>query len=126
MEWQAARTRSLQNPPHTKSALAYSIVRFLTPPLNTNHWPNVEWDSVLERASSLYEAVFRPGDVGFIVSGHDFEFELKSLRAGKLPKFRNSVFSLSRKQSLGLYGVAGRQRITTYQDRYTRIISTYR
>jgi len=94
--------------------------------LNANHWPNVEWDSVLERASCLYEAVFRSGDVGFIVSGHDFEFELKGLRAGKLPKFRNSVFSLSRKQSLGLHGVAGRQRITTYQDRYTRIISTYR
>ena len=36
MEWQAARTGPLQDPSHPKSALAYSIVRFLTPPL---HWP---------------------------------------------------------------------------------------
>ena len=32
MEWQAARTRPVQNPPQPKSPLAYSIVRFLTPP----------------------------------------------------------------------------------------------
>jgi Domain of unknown function (DUF3885) len=94
--------------------------------LNANHWPNVNWEAVLQRASTLYEAVFSPGDWGFIVSGHEFEFEPKRHAPGKMPEFRNSVFALSRKYSLGLHGVAGRRRLTTYQDHDTRIISTYR
>lgn len=93
--------------------------------LNANHWPNVEWEAVLRRACALYEAAFKPGDLGFIVSGHEFEFEPKGLSVGKRPKLRDSVFALSRKYSLGLHGVAGRQRLTTYQDRVTRIVSTF-
>jgi Domain of unknown function (DUF3885) len=94
--------------------------------LNANHWPNVQWDAVLDRAMTLYEAVFRQGDIGFIVSGHDFEFENKGHGSGKIPEFRNSVFALSRKKLLGLHGIAGRQRATTYHDSDTQIITTYR
>ncbi|HVG27083.1 MAG TPA: hypothetical protein VM865_05725, partial [Acidobacteriaceae bacterium] len=94
--------------------------------LNRNHWPHVEWEAVLQRACTLYEAVFRSGDSGFIVSGHEFEFERKRSGPGKLPELRHSVFALSRKYHLGLHGVAGRQRSTTYQDRETSIITTFR
>ena len=79
--------------------------------LNANHWPNVQWDAVLDRAKTIYEAVFQQGDIGFIVSGHEFEFEDKGRGPGKIPEFRNSVFALSRKKSLGLHGIAGRQRV---------------
>ena len=67
-----------------------------------------------------------PAILGFIVSGHEFEFERKGSGPGKLPELRHSVFTLSRKHRLGLHGVAGRQRSTTYQDRDTSIITTYR
>lgn len=94
--------------------------------LNRNHWPNVEWEAVLQRACTLYEAAFCPGDWGFIVSGHEFEFERKKSGPGKLPALRHSVFELSRKHNLDVRGVAGRQRSTTYQDKETSIITTYR
>ncbi len=94
--------------------------------LNTTSWPAINWESVLDRASTLYEAVFRPGDVGFIVSSHDFEFEPKGRSIGKMPKFRNSVFALSRKHSLCLHGVAGRRRFTSYRDQTSQIIATLR
>jgi Domain of unknown function (DUF3885) len=94
--------------------------------LNANHWPNVQWDAVLDRAMTIYEAVFQQGDIGFIVSGHEFEFEDKGRGPGKIPEFRNSVFALSRKKSLGLHGIAGRQRVMTYHDSNTKIITTYR
>jgi hypothetical protein len=94
--------------------------------LNQNHWPNVEWQAVLQRACTLYETAFRPGDRGFIVSGHEFESERKQSGPGKLPALRQSVFALSRKYDLGVRGVAGRQRSTTYQDKETSIITTYR
>ena len=93
---------------------------------NQNHRPNIEWEAVLQRACSLYEAAFRPGDLGFIVSGHEFELERKKRGPGKPPELRHSVFALSRKHRLGLHGVAGRHRSTTYQDRETSIITTYR
>jgi hypothetical protein len=92
--------------------------------LNANHWPNVEWAAVLHRACTLYEAVFRPGDLGFIVSAHDFEYEPKGRSIRRLPKFRNSVFDPSRRRSLGLHGIAGRQRFNSYEDRVSRIITT--
>ena len=94
--------------------------------LNRNHWPNVDREAVLDRAANLYEAVFRRGDLGLIVSGHEFEFEPKGWSIGKVPQFHNSVFALSRRYSLGLHGIAGRQRLTTYRDRSTRIITTYK
>lgn len=107
-------------------ALFYSWTVGIRFELNADHWPNVKWDAVLNRATTLYRSVFKPGDVGFIVSGHEWEFEHKDRRTGKMPELRNSVFALSRKELLGLHGIAGRKRITTYQDRVTKIISTYR
>jgi hypothetical protein len=53
------------------------------------------------------------------VAGH-------SIEPAKIPEFRNSVFALSRKKLLGLHGIAGRQRATTYHDSDTQIITTYR
>jgi hypothetical protein len=107
-------------------ALFYSWPIGIRFELNQNHWPNVEWEAVLQRASTLYEAAFLPGNFGFIVSAHEFEFERKKSGPGKLPELRHSVFALSRKHRLGIHGVAGRQRSTTYQDRETSIITTYR
>ena len=92
--------------------------------LNANHWPNVEWATVLDRACTIYETVFRPGDLGFIVSAHDFEYEPKGQGIRRLPKFRDSVFALSRRHSLGLHGIAGRQRFNSYQNKDSRIITT--
>ena len=83
-------------------------------------------DTILDRATILYESVFQQGDIGFLVSGHDVEFTVRGGRVGKLPKFRNSVFTLSRKEHLGLHGVAGRQRVTAYDDANTRTIGTFR
>ena len=94
--------------------------------LNNDRWSNDRWDAILERATTLYESVFEPSDVGFIVSGHEIEIESKVRRTGKLPEFRNSVFALSRRESLGLHGIAGRQRITAYEDAESRITTTYR
>ena len=107
-------------------SLFYSWTVGLRFELNADHWPNVQWESVLNRATTLYQSVFRQGDIGFIVSGHDWEFENKNRPIGKMPEFRDSVFALSRKASLGLRGVAGRKRVTAHQDTVTKIISTFR
>jgi hypothetical protein len=107
-------------------ALFYSWTVGMRFELNADHWPNVQWETVLHRATTLYRSVFRPGDIGFVVSGQEWEFEHKKRATRRMPEFRNSVFSLSRKESLGLHGIAGRKRITTYQDRVTTIISTFR
>jgi DNA invertase Pin-like site-specific DNA recombinase len=45
-------------------------------------------------------------------------------RTARVPKFQDSVFALSRRHSLGLHGIAGRQRFNSYQDRDSRIITT--
>ncbi len=94
--------------------------------LNADHWPNVQWDAVLDRAITIYEAVFQEGDKCFIVSGHEFEFEHIGGGPSKLPEFRNSIFALSRKKSLGIHGIAARQRVVTYRDRSTTVVTTYR
>lgn len=94
--------------------------------LNAARQSNDQWETILERATKLYESVFESSDVGLIVSGHEIEIESKARRRGKLPEFRNSVFSLSRRESLGLHGIAGRQRLTSYQDRESRITSVLR
>ena len=93
--------------------------------LNANRWTDQQWDAILKRATTLYESVFEPRDIGFLVSGHKFEIESKFKRRGKLPEFRNSVFALSQKESLGLHGIAGRQRITAYEDTDSQTISTF-
>jgi hypothetical protein len=107
-------------------ALFYSWTVGMRFELNAARQSNAQWETILERATKLYESVFESSDVGLIVSGHEIEIESKARRRGKLPEFRNSVFSLSRRESLGLHGIAGRQRLTSYQDRESRITSVLR
>ena len=62
MEWQAARTRPVQNPPQPKSPLAYSIVRFLTPPQGDK----TDADPTREKAMALLNvALAREGFEAF-------------------------------------------------------------
>ena len=85
---------------------------------------------VLYRACTLYEAAFGPNDRGFIVSGR-LQFATTGhrgfqARLGKHRTFRSTVFQLSKQHSLGLRGIAGRQRVVVDRDENTVEIATLR
>ena len=83
----------------------------------------------LRRACTLYEAVFRPSDLAFIVSGLVRYVTLSKdairSRSSRYRRHRPTVFQLSRRYSLGLRGSAGRERLVTEEDDL-REITTFR
>jgi hypothetical protein len=83
-------------------------------------------DVVIQRACSLYEAVFRPGEAGLVVSG---QTRYVSHHGGGVRKrfrrHRPNLFQLSRRYSLGLHGPAGRLiQVVDVDD--SREITTFR
>jgi hypothetical protein len=87
-------------------------------------------DVVMRRACTLYEAVFRPGDLAFIVSGRVQYASTKrggvKTNQGRYRRHRPTVFQLSTRYSLGLHGPAGCQRQVTEEDGDTREITILR
>ena len=83
----------------------------------------------LSRACTLYEAVFRPSDLAFIVSGMVRYVTLSkdaiASRSSRYRRHRPTVFQISRRYSLGLRGSAGRERLVTEEDDL-REITTFR
>ena len=84
---------------------------------------------VTRRAFILYEAVFRPDDLGFVVSGLTRYVSLGKggvrSRQGRYRRYRPTVFQLSRRHSLGLHGAAGREQLVAGDDDL-REITTFR
>jgi hypothetical protein len=81
----------------------------------------------LRRACSLYEAVFGPSDLAFVVSGLARNVTLSKdasrSRSGRYRRHRPTVFQLSRRYSLGLRGPAGRERLASEEDDLREIIT---
>jgi hypothetical protein len=83
--------------------------------------PELTYDEVtMRRACALYEAVFRPGDLGLIVSALTRYVTLSKggirSRQGRYRRHRPTVFQLSRRYSLGLRGPAGRECHASEED----------
>ncbi|HEX4321151.1 MAG TPA: DUF3885 domain-containing protein [Acidobacteriaceae bacterium] len=87
-------------------------------------------DVVLHRACTLYETVFYPGDLSYIVSGAAQYTSIRpsgiKTKSGRYRTFSGTVFQLSKRYSLGLSGPAGRYRLVTDEDEDTREITTLR
>lgn len=85
------------------------------------------YEVALRRACTLYEAVFRPGDHAFIVSGlvHYITLSKDAIRSssGRYRRHRPTVFQLSKRYSLGLRGSAGRERLVREEDDLREIIT---
>jgi hypothetical protein len=83
-------------------------------------------DVVIHRARTLYEAVFRPEDLGFVVSGQIRYISLGGvgIRARRR-RHRPTLFQLSKRYSLGLHGPAGRQ-IQIHDAGDTRELTKFR
>lgn len=81
----------------------------------------------LRRACTLYEAVFRPSDRAFIVSGLARYVTLSKdaigSRSSRYRRHRPTVFQLSRRYSLGLRGSVGRERLVSNEDHLREIIT---
>ena len=83
-------------------------------------------DVVMHRARALYETVFRPGDLGFVVSGRTRYVSLtgEGVRS-RYRRHRPSLFQLSRRYSLGLHGPSGRT-VQVLDDGAIREVTTLR
>jgi len=81
---------------------------------------------VIHRARALYEAVFRPEDLAFVVSGQIRYVSLggAGIRARRR-RHRPTLFQLSKRYSLGLNGPAGRQ-IQVHDEGDTREVTKFR
>jgi hypothetical protein len=88
------------------------------------------FEVAVNRACTLYESAFAPSDLCFLVSdvGH-FEKKGRKSTNGYSRRLRPSVrniFELSRRNSLGLGGISGRQRISHYEGDGEFLIFTRR
>jgi hypothetical protein len=98
--------------------------------LNAEEAEHAYAETVLCRATTLYESIFQPNDMCFLVSGisHYISRSHSSPRSG--PRFGNpqraNIFQLSRRYALGLHGVAGRQRIIEHEDKNNDLVTTFR
>jgi len=129
----------MQFPEYMASTFPGLILR---PPL-FYHWPsairfelNAEEkgrtypETVRHRSNTLYESIFRPGDLAFLVSSVSYYTSLRHPSPRNGPSFfrttRGNIFQLSRRHSLGIPGAAGRQRLIEIEDADHRLVTTLR